>query len=115
MEPTTIYPITNFMGEFITIAKTSDLEPGYGKVANVMGKAIALFNVEGTFYALENTCLHRGGPIGKGTLEGDVVTCPWHQWQYNVKTGVMEFDSEKRLKTYAVKVEGEDVKIRMED
>ena len=99
------------MGEFATVAQKKDLEPGHGKVVEVKGKTIALFNVGGIFYALNNTCLHMGGPIGEGYLEGNVVTCPWHGWQYNVESGVMEFDRDQKLQTYEVKVDGEEVKI----
>src|SRR5262249_34203705 len=49
----------------------------------------ALFNVEGTFYAIDNTCTHRGGPLGEGELSGDTVTCPWHGAHFNVKTGAV--------------------------
>jgi len=74
------------MAEFVKVAQVSDLQPGAGKVVMVKDRAIALFNVDGTFYAIDNICLHRGGPLGEGELEGCVVTCPWHGWQYDVKT-----------------------------
>ena len=48
---------------------------------------IALFNIGGTFYAISNVCIHQGGPLSKGTLEGDTVTCPWHGWKYSIKDG----------------------------
>ena len=48
------------------------------------GRVIALFNVDGTFYALDGVCPHQGGPLGQGTLEGCIVTCPWHGWQFDV-------------------------------
>jgi nitrite reductase/ring-hydroxylating ferredoxin subunit len=49
---------------------------------------IALFNLDGAFYAISNFCIHQGGPLSKGVLEGDVVTCPWHGWKYSVKNGM---------------------------
>ena len=75
------------MGENVTVAKADELQPGQGMVAEVAGKEIALFNVGGTVYALNNTCVHRGGPLGEGDLDGEVVSCPWHNWEYNVTTG----------------------------
>lgn len=99
------------MSEFVTVAKTTDVPPGTGKVAEVKEQAIAVFNVDGTYYAIDNTCLHRGGPLGEGELEGDTVTCPWHGWQYNVKTGVSLTNPSACEKVYQVKVDGPDIKV----
>ncbi len=93
------------MAEFVKVAQMSDLQPGTGKVVMVKDRAIALFNVDGTFYAIDNICLHRGGPLGEGELEGCVVTCPWHGWQYDVKTGMSETNPAIKVKTYEVKTE----------
>jgi nitrite reductase/ring-hydroxylating ferredoxin subunit len=71
------------MGAFMRVTDTADVKPGHGIVAEVNGKTLAVFNVEGTFYALDNTCTHRGGPLGEGELEESIVTCPWHGWQYD--------------------------------
>ena len=75
------------MEHYIEVAKTSDIPAGEGKVVKVSGKDVALFNVNGKFYAIDNTCKHHGGPLGEGFLDGNVVTCPWHGWQYDVTTG----------------------------
>jgi nitrite reductase/ring-hydroxylating ferredoxin subunit len=101
------------MSEFVTVAKTTDVPPGTGTVAEVKDHAIAVFNVEGAFYAIDNTCVHRGGPLGEGELEGDTVTCPWHGWQYNVKTGVSVTTPSACVKVYEVAVEGADIKVRL--
>ena len=66
------------MGEFIRVASTDDVKPGNGMVVEMNDKALALFNIDGTIYAIDNTCVHRGGPLGEGDLEGDTVSCPWH-------------------------------------
>jgi nitrite reductase/ring-hydroxylating ferredoxin subunit len=71
----------------------------------VDGKEVAIFNVSGTFYAIDNVCLHVGGPLGEGFLEGEIVTCPLHGWQYNVATGEVILNPEMRVPTYQVKVE----------
>lgn len=80
-------------------------------VAQAGGKDIALFNVDGAFYALDNTCLHRGGPLGEGDLQETTVTCPWHGWQFDVTNGAVLLDPGKKVASYPTKLEGEDVLI----
>ena len=99
------------MAEFVKVANLPELAPGSAKVVEVMGKTLALFNVDGAIYATDNTCLHQGGPLGEGQLMGDVVICPWHQWEYNVRTGEKVGDSSVKLATYPVQVEGSDIKV----
>ena len=94
------------MAEFVPVADASEIPPGASKVVVVAGHIVALFNVDGTFYGLSNTCLHRGGPVGEGELDGDVVTCPMHGWQYDVRSGENLANPFARLKQYSVKVEG---------
>ena len=102
------------MPNFIRVAGTSDLKPGESKAVNANGTEVALFNVDGEFFAISNTCLHRGGPLGEGMLDGDVVTCPWHGWRYNVKTGTNAMLPTAKVQTYQVKVEGNDVMVAAE-
>jgi nitrite reductase/ring-hydroxylating ferredoxin subunit len=99
------------MAEFVKVASLSELAPGSAKAVEVKGKAIALFNVEGTIYATDNTCLHQGGPLGEGELTGGVVMCPWHQWEYDVRTGEVVGDRSAKVVTYPVQVEGSDIKV----
>jgi NAD(P)H-dependent nitrite reductase small subunit len=99
------------MREFIRVASTDDVKPGNGMVVEMNDKALALFNIDGTIYAIDNTCVHRGGPLGEGDLEGDTVSCPWHGWQYNVKTGACVNNPAAKIETYQVKVEGTDIKV----
>ena len=91
------------------VAETSDIEPGQGKVVEAEGKALALFNCDGRFYAIDNTCIHRGGPLGEGELAGTVVTCPWHGWQWDVTTGANAMNPAMRVGCYRVTVEGSSV------
>ncbi|MBI2656635.1 non-heme iron oxygenase ferredoxin subunit [Candidatus Woesearchaeota archaeon] len=102
------------MPNFVKVASASDLKPGEGKVVNANGTEVALFNVSGEFFAMNNTCLHRGGPLGEGFLEGDVITCPWHGWRYNVKTGANLMMPTAKVASYQVKVEGNDVFVSVE-
>lgn len=79
------------------------------------GHRIALFNVAGTFHAIDNTCSHRSGPIGEGELEGEVVTCPWHGAKFNVKTGeVLAPPARKGVWSFPVKVQGNDVLVEVD-
>ena len=96
---------------YVRVASTADVPPGSGAVVVADGRAIALFNVEGSFHAIDNTCLHRGGPVGEGDLEGKVVTCPWHGFQYDVTTGRNLFDPDVGLQRFDVRVDGDDVLI----
>lgn len=97
------------MPDLVRVAKVADVPPGSSKVVVVLGHPVALFNVGGSFHAVSNVCLHRGGPIGEGTLEGPIVTCPLHGWEYDVRTGKNVANPMARLRTYAVQVEGDDV------
>ncbi len=97
------------MVTFVRVAKVSDIPPGQGRVVVVQGRPVALFNVGGSLYALSNVCLHRGGPIGEGELDGTVVTCPLHGWEYDVRTGSNTINPAARLLTFPVRIEGDDV------
>ena len=99
------------MANFVKAAEVADVPPGTGKCITVNGKEIALFNLAGTFHAIDNTCLHRGGPLAEGELDGAVVTCPWHGWQYDVITGVNIMDESQRVERYDVRVEGGEILI----
>lgn len=97
------------MAEFVEVAKAHDIPPGSSRIVVVAGHAVAVFNASGAFFAIENVCLHRGGPVGEGVLEGLVVTCPWHGWRYDVRTGENVLNPMARLRTFRVKVEGDAV------
>ena len=99
------------MVQFVKVAKTSDIPAGSGKVVTVNGKQVAVFNCDGKFYAIDNTCKHRGGPLGEGTLTGASVMCPWHGWEYDVTTGACAMDDAIKVQTFSVKIDGEDVVI----
>jgi nitrite reductase (NADH) small subunit len=64
------------MAEYVKVAQANEIEPNQGKLVELQGKKIALFNVDGRFHAIDNTCTHRGGPLSEGELDGDEVTCP---------------------------------------
>jgi nitrite reductase (NADH) small subunit len=93
----------------IRTAKVGELPPGTIREFSVEGRAIALAHVDGRIYAINNTCLHRGGPLGEGLLEGKAVTCPWHGWQFDVTTGKSLQNPTAGVDCYRVEVRGEDI------
>ena len=97
----------------IKVAKTSEIPLNAGKIVQVSNEVIAVFNVDGKFCAVDNSCPHRGGPLGEGDLNGSVVTCPWHSWQFDVATGECPDIPGEKLKTYPCVVEGEDILIEI--
>jgi NAD(P)H-dependent nitrite reductase small subunit len=101
------------LSDLVPIAKADELTAGEGKVIQVRNLEVALFNVAGAFYALENTCCHRGGPLGDGALKGNSVTCPWHMWEFELATGACVNSPGDHVRTYDVVVEDDTVKIRL--
>ena len=73
------------MGEFVKIASVSEIAPGQARLVNIKGKAVALFNIEGNFFALDNACTHEEGPLAEGEIEGHEVTCPWHGARFDIR------------------------------
>src|SRR5262245_21239994 len=102
------------MAKLVKIAETKDLAPGQAGAFDVEGQRIAVFNVAGTIYALEDTCSHEGGPLSEGQIEGDKVTCPWHRADFDLKTGaVLGPPAFEGVKSYKVVVEGNDIKVEV--
>jgi nitrite reductase (NADH) small subunit len=98
---------------FERAAKVTDVPAGAVHEIQVAGKAVALANVAGKFYAINNTCLHRGGPLGQGSLQDKVVTCPWHGWEYDVTSGKLVQNPSMGVACYATEVRGEEVFIEI--
>jgi|HubBroStandDraft_1064217.scaffolds.fasta_scaffold06805_8 nitrite reductase (NADH) small subunit len=94
---------------FVRAMKIGELPPGMVRELQLDGKVIALSNVGGKLYAIDNVCLHRGGPLGEGELSGQVVTCPWHGWQYDVTSGKLVTNPAVGVETYPVELRGDDV------
>src|SRR6266705_1564419 len=99
------------MAEFVKVAKTSDIAPGEARAVEAGGKRIALFNVDGTFYAIDDTCTHRGGPLSE---VGTEVTCPWHGAVFDVTTGgVLGAPAPQDVARYPVRIEGGDIEVEL--
>jgi nitrite reductase (NADH) small subunit len=94
---------------WMRITAVADCPPGEAREIVAANRIIALFNVEGAYYALDGICPHQGGPLGKGALRGCVVTCPWHGWQFDVTTGQHQVSQRLHHPTFAVRVEGDEV------
>lgn len=101
------------MARRVKVAQVGELSPGQGKLVQVDGNDIALFNVNGTFHAVGAACPHEEGPLHEGEVDGETIVCPWHGYDFDVKTGQCSVDSELRVPTYTVKTEGSDVFIEM--
>jgi nitrite reductase (NADH) small subunit len=94
---------------FLRAAKMEEVPAGTIREYAIEGKVVALANVGGKLFAINNVCLHRGGPLGEGELEGQKVTCPWHGWQYDVTTGRLVTNPAVGVETFPVEVRGDDI------
>ena len=88
------------------VAEVSEIAAGKGHLVEVAGKQIAVFNLGDRFVAFDNTCPHRGGPLADGMVNGDIVTCPWHGWQFSCTNGKSTRNPAVGVATYPVVVEG---------
>jgi nitrite reductase (NADH) small subunit len=97
---------------FIRLCSTSEL-PAQGQAAEITvgDRVICVANVNGQISAMDNVCLHRGGPLGQGLLVGNKIVCPWHGWTFDTQTGAASHDQSARVPVYSVKIAGEDVLI----
>jgi nitrite reductase/ring-hydroxylating ferredoxin subunit len=97
---------------FAKVCKIGDIANGAKKAVLANGTKIALFNVDGKFYATADDCNHRGGPLSEGTLQGTIVTCPWHGAKFDVTNGEAKGAPAKvTLKTFPVRLQGDDVEV----
>ena len=102
------------MEAWIEIARTDELLPETALERIVEERVIALFHVDGEFFALDGICPHQGGPLGQGNLEGFVIRCPWHGWSFDVRSGQCGLSDQICQKTYAVRVQDQRIFIRLE-
>jgi nitrite reductase/ring-hydroxylating ferredoxin subunit len=93
----------------VLVGLASEIPEGARKIVQVDELSIGLFHHKGQMVALRNHCLHRGGPVATGTLEGDTLTCPWHGYQYNVMTGELLVDPNVKLDTYPLVLKGDEI------
>lgn len=101
------------MADFIEVAKISELPVGRVRVCSVGERRIALCHTTNGFFAMDNTCPHRGGPLGEGDIIGNELVCPWHLWSFDVATGMCGGNPTLVVNTHEVKVEGDRVLVRI--
>ena len=97
---------------FVAVARVDEVPPGTLRTVEVGEEEITLAHCAGGFYATQAHCIHLQGPLGEGHLDGCVLTCPWHGWQYDVRTGENEFDRAIQLRTYDVQVADGEIRVR---
>ena len=100
------------MAEFVKVATTAEVPPGTVNVYEVDGRQIAVCNVDGTFYAIDDICTHDGGSLDQGALEGDQIECPRHGARFDVKTGrPLTLPAVMPVQSHPVQVEGDEIKV----
>ncbi|MEX0725431.1 MAG: Rieske 2Fe-2S domain-containing protein [Planctomycetaceae bacterium] len=102
------------MSNWIRVASLAELPVETGKEVVAENRVVALFRVGESVYALDGICLHAGGPLAKGKVSGNVVTCPWHGWQYDVTSGENCLNKNICETPFPVEVRGDDVFIRLD-
>jgi nitrite reductase/ring-hydroxylating ferredoxin subunit len=95
----------------VKIGTVNDLSPGSARCVEANGQEIALYNVDGRFFATGNICPHQGGPLAEGMMEGPNIVCPWHAWVFDVTNGTSPVNPRAKVPTYPVSVEGTDLYI----
>jgi nitrite reductase (NADH) small subunit len=105
---------------FVLVGRVSDFAPGAGKMVTVSGRHVAVFRLGDEFFALDNMCLHRGGPLCEGPITAkaatkEIVTCPWHGWSYEIRTGTMVQDPRVGVSKHDVRIDGDEVAVRLTD
>lgn len=100
------------MAEFIRVASLSEIPDDAGKLVEVDGQEIALFKNGSEVCAIHNMCPHAGGPLSEGGMREGNAICPWHGWEFNLKTGLCSFNPAIKVPVFKVKVEGDDVFVR---
>ncbi|HYM80447.1 MAG TPA: non-heme iron oxygenase ferredoxin subunit [Candidatus Limnocylindria bacterium] len=99
-------------GDFVTVAKVGEIPEGGVKVVRFGDQPVAVFHIDGGYYALDDICTHDGGELASGTIDGDVVECPRHGARFDIKTGaVLSLPAIVPVPTYEVRVEGDEIKV----
>jgi nitrite reductase (NADH) small subunit len=98
---------------FVTVARADEVPPGTVRPVRAGDEEIALACCDGEFYATQGRCIHLKGPLGEGRLDDCILTCPWHGWQYDVRTGENEFDRAIVLRTYDLRVRDGEIQVRI--
>ncbi len=103
------------MAKFLPVLPIADLPAGRGRCVTAGRRDVALFQVEGQLYAIDNSCPHRGGPLAEGDLSGCVIYCPLHAWSFDLRTGVSPSNSRAKVATYPVRVVAGTIEVELPD
>ena len=104
------------MSDFVKVAHRAELPPGGKKLVDLDGRAIAVFNVEGKFFAIDDVCTHDGGPLAEGEFEGAEIRCPRHGARFDVRTGkALCFPAIESVASLAVEVRGDEIYVAADD
>ncbi len=102
------------MAEFVKVASTNEIAPGQARLVTAKGKAIALFNIDGGYFALDNACTHDDGPLAEGEISGSEVVCPFHGARFDIRTGeVLGPPAYEAVARYDVRVTGTDIEVKI--
>ena len=93
------------------VGSVGDLAVGQSLVVEAAGRSIAVFNVDGSYYAIDNSCPHRGGPLSEGDLAGRVISCPWHAWRFCVRDGKWADNPRLSVDKFDVRVVGDEIQV----
>ena len=100
--------------KWIRALPSSDLENGKCCLVSIEGKAVAIFNIENTYFAIEDSCTHRGGPLSEGPVKGFEVTCPWHKAKFDLRSGAVTFGPAKSpAKIYPCRLTADFIEIQI--
>jgi nitrite reductase (NADH) small subunit len=97
------------MPRFVKLASLDELPVGAAKEVEFEGRVYALYNIDGVISAIDGICPHQGGPLADGFVEGTTVTCPWHGWQFDIRTGKTPLGPKIKQPVYEVQIEAQDV------
>jgi 3-phenylpropionate/trans-cinnamate dioxygenase ferredoxin subunit len=104
------------MAPFVKVATRSELPPGGKKLVEIDGRAIALFNLDGAFHAIDDVCTHDGGPLAEGELNGCEIQCPRHGARFDIRTGQpLSMPAIEPVAVHATEVRGDDVYVALND
>lgn len=101
------------MSDFTKVAKVGDIADGAGGTFTVGERMIAVYHVDGEYYAIDDLCPHMGASLGSGHVENKVVTCPWHAWRFSICDGTWVDNPSLKVDSYEVRVAGDEIQVRL--
>lgn len=93
----------------VFVAKVGEIAEGSNKIVEVNGRDVAVFRVDGAYYAIDDMCPHAGASLSGGPVENGIVTCPWHYWRFRLCDGAWADNPRVKTNSYPVRIEGDDV------